>query len=330
MKKILLATTMLVAASAAAHAEVTLSGDARMGITAGGGKDATISSRARISFTAAGETDGGLSFGASFRADNAAGAASGTAGSVFISGAFGKLSIGDVDGASQSANGQLAGVGFGPNDAVQEISYLSTMDLFGDNEPSTDAGKGTQGANDPTALYEYTSGAITGYVSFSNPSPITNTAPAFSADVDAYAVGVKYSTDAYFVSAGYENASGVVGIVLTAADNIDLDQITLTGGGTFAGATVKALYVTRSGMAGSPVPVDTTGMGLSVGYTVSGIGLTAFAYQEKDKSLPVAVTKKSAGIGASYDLGGGAAFKAGMVGATGSKPKYDAGITLSF
>ena len=73
MKNFLLATTILVASAGFAVAEITLSGDARMGIVDNGGVDgAVFSSRARVSFNMAGETDGGLAFGASFRADNAA------------------------------------------------------------------------------------------------------------------------------------------------------------------------------------------------------------------------------------------------------------------
>ncbi|MEY4697508.1 MAG: hypothetical protein RIT14_1936, partial [Pseudomonadota bacterium] len=57
MKKILLATTILVGTAGFAAAEVALSGDARMGIV-NNGTDTTFSSRARVSFTMSGETDG--------------------------------------------------------------------------------------------------------------------------------------------------------------------------------------------------------------------------------------------------------------------------------
>ncbi|MEI2688029.1 MAG: porin [Cypionkella sp.] len=107
MKKILLATTILAASTGFASAEVALSGSAYMGLLNdfGAGDDTIFISRARVEFTLSGETDGGLAFGASFRADNARNgfglsANNGTAGSVYISGAFGKLSMGDVDGAA--------------------------------------------------------------------------------------------------------------------------------------------------------------------------------------------------------------------------------------
>ncbi|NJS38490.1 MAG: porin [Rhodobacteraceae bacterium] len=77
-----------------------------------------------MEFTLSGETDGGLSFGASFRADNAAGANAGTAGSVFISGGFGTLSMGDVDGAANAALGHVDGVGLTGLGDLNEVTYL--------------------------------------------------------------------------------------------------------------------------------------------------------------------------------------------------------------
>uniref|UniRef100_UPI00286BBEF7 porin n=1 Tax=Tabrizicola sp. TaxID=2005166 RepID=UPI00286BBEF7 len=61
MKRILLATTLLAASSGFAAAEITLSGDARMGIIDDFGTgDTAFTSRARVKFTMSGETDGGL------------------------------------------------------------------------------------------------------------------------------------------------------------------------------------------------------------------------------------------------------------------------------
>jgi hypothetical protein len=79
MKKLLLATSILAGTAGLAAAEITLSGDARMGflddfVYDGGDDDIGFTSRARVTFTFSGETDGGLSFGASFRADNSSNA----------------------------------------------------------------------------------------------------------------------------------------------------------------------------------------------------------------------------------------------------------------
>ena len=60
----------------------------------------TAKNRVRIKFGPSGETDSGLEFGASIRADNAAGGNSGTSGSQYLSGSFGKISMGDQDGST--------------------------------------------------------------------------------------------------------------------------------------------------------------------------------------------------------------------------------------
>lgn len=322
MKKILLATSMLVGTAGFASAEVTLSGDARMGIVDAGAGSATFSSRARVTFTLAGETDGGLSFGASFRADNAntnkvtsaeptpacltaaaaitdpvdrqvatincyvantqGGAVIGDAGSVFISGAFGKLTMGDVDGAAQQATGHVGGVGYTG---------------LGDLNESTFIGAGS-GATDPTALYEYSAGAFTGYASIAN--------PVTGAD-DIIALGAKYTTDAFTVGLGYE-------------DNGTTTHTVLKGSATLSGISLQALYGKASGA------VDGTQYAISAGYTVDAIGVTAF-YTDDSKIGGA----KAYGLGASYDLGGNASIVGGVAkNRAAASTAYDLGVTFKF
>ena len=186
MKKILLATTVFAGFAGVASAEVTLSGDARMGVIYSEQFDSMdFTSRARVAFALSGESDSGLSFGASFRADNAGasaqsvtcapllipgtpvcsvanggGAANGVAGSVYISGAFGKLSMGDVDSAIKAAVGQVSGVGLTGLGDQNEVAH----------------GGLTVGATDPSgALYEYTTGGFTlGTGMADDPAPAIN------------------------------------------------------------------------------------------------------------------------------------------------------------
>jgi hypothetical protein len=70
MKKILLATSALVALGGAAYADVSVSGSGYMGVTYDDSVDPSddemrFKSRIRIQFDASGETDNGLTFGAS-------------------------------------------------------------------------------------------------------------------------------------------------------------------------------------------------------------------------------------------------------------------------
>ena len=103
MKKILLATTMLAGTVGFAAAEVTITGSAEMGIVGGSrwaGSTTQFWQDVNVTFSMSGETDGGLSFGTSIDLDEATNGFGdnddGT--SVYISGAFGKLTLGDTDG----------------------------------------------------------------------------------------------------------------------------------------------------------------------------------------------------------------------------------------
>lgn len=360
MKKVLLATTMLVAGASVAAAEVTLSGDARMGIISRGfdnvatrntdESDVVFTSRARVTFTMSAESDSGLSFGASFRADNAAGAAAGTAGSVFISGAFGKLSMGDVDGAAQMATGNVSATSLtGLNDWA-DSTFIGAGGLNAVAQAAVIPGGTTDPVetNDPTLLYEYSAGSFTGYFSVTNPADVlvNSAAPgapavnALASNAMAYAVGAKYTFGDYYAGLGYEKLSGFIapaaGIApgaVVPADNTDMKHIVLTAGGTVAGVSVKGLYGKASGtLAG--VNVVRPGFSgkqyaMSASYTMNGITGTAFYTDDSGLGGTVAY-----GIGASYDLGGGATLVGGIaktkVAGPADNTAYDLGVTFSF
>lgn len=294
MKKILLASTVLAMSAGYAAADVTVGGDGRMGIIdMDDGLDLRFTSRIRISFAASGETDGGLTFGGSIRADNAStvdgGGDIGTAGSVFISGAFGKLSMGDVDGAAESAVGDLSGVGLTGLGDLNEVTYLLNNTAVG--------------AVRPNALYEYSFGDVTLYASAENPIG-TN---------EAYGVGVKYAPGMYSVSLGYETVDfgGAVG---------NIDHVILGASATFGDATVKAIY-------GDLENAFDEQYGLSLDYVFGATTVTAFAINQFDGEVDY-------GLGASYDLGGGASLKGGVVRNNlpggGDATMFDFGVAMKF
>ena len=282
MKKVLLATCILAASAGFAAAEVAVSGSARMGLIYDG-DDTYFSSRVRIVFTASGETDGGLSFGASMRADQFGGNDNGAPfgnseltnddSTVYISGAFGKLTFGDVDSAAQALVGQVSAVGFTDLGSYNEVGY------FGNN-PKT------------AMLYEYSTGALTFALG------------AGQLGSDAYSVAVKYSTDAFSVALGYEDEGF----------GFDDQTLSLGGSATFGAATVKAVVLDSDHLAD-------TDFALSVDYVAGAATVTAF-YRDAPEAF---------GIGASYDLGGGAAVKGGVVNlGIADETIADIGITMSF
>lgn len=368
MKKVLLATTMLVAGASIAAAEVTVSGDARMGILSRGSDNvatrntdegaAVFTSRARVAFTLSAESDSGLSFGGTFRADNAAGAAAGTAGSVFISGAFGKLSMGDVDGAAQSATGNVSQKSLTGLNDWSESTFIGAGGLNAVNQNVLDGTFALVNPNDtqdPTLRYEYSAGDFTGYFSLTNPADaLVNITPAPGAatnvlvsNAEAIAVGVKYTFGDYYAGLGYEKLSGfiagnqlaggaaVVAPGVLAVDNTDLKHTVVTVGGTVAGVTVKGLYGKASGTyAGNNVVApgfNGKQYALSVSYTTGAI--TGTAFYTDDSGLRGMGGTAAFGIGASYDLGGGAEVVGGIAQTKvsgGDATAFDLGLSFKF
>jgi outer membrane protein OmpU len=350
MKKLLLTTTALALTAGVAAADVTLSGIARMGIIHDSSltsNKTSFTSRARVTFTLTGETDGGLAFGASFRADNAVGANNGTAGSVFISGDFGRLSMGDVDGAAEVRNGDLHGVGLTAGTgvfALNEFTYLT--DAFGIR---------------PTARYDYSIEGFTFSISHTNPG---NSRKIVSA-------GISYAIQGFTVGLGAErmNATAAVAPVaglcarnngttlLTFNDNVvptnaggtcDAGQVQLSGaagsaaigtlthyvvsaGYSMDGISVKAMYA-RLKEAGAPLPAGFPGKdqyGLSASGTFDAITVSAFGRRDFNKDTHI-------GLGAAYDLGGGASLRGGVINtnfnAAGVKSRTvaDMGVAFTF
>lgn len=322
MKSLLATTAILVATAGTASAEVAVSGSARMGLVdTFGDTGVQFSSRVRINFTATGETDTGFSFGATVRADQFGGnsndgsnGSSGNTGSsngdstVYVSGGFGKLSMGDVDGAANAANGQVDGVGYTGLDDLNEITYLSNGGTnFGGVRTLDDP-------QDTSVLYEYTTGSLSFYLS------ATQRDPAVGAE--ALSVATKYSAGAYAVSLGYEN--------LDASDAYEWEQFVLGGSATFGGVTVKALYADGKNNQGD----EWKQHALSATYTADALSVTAFVADDADiltNDLAPAGNAKAYGLGASYDLGGGAKVSGGYVkNDTDDTSAVDLGLSFSF
>ena len=147
MKKILLATTLIAASTGYAAAEVAVSGSARMGVVMhndalGNSTDVQFSSRVRVKFTMTGETDGGLAFGAEVRNDQLGNGNTNNGDStVYLSGAFGKLTMGDTGNVSDALVGQVSGVGYTGLQDLNEIGFL--------------------GRDNTGVSYEYSAGALT-------------------------------------------------------------------------------------------------------------------------------------------------------------------------
>lgn len=311
MKKVLFATTALVMTAGVAAAEVSLSGDGRMGIVYNGA-DWNFSSRARVSFTLSGTTDNGIEFGGSFRADQAGdsvlnnGAAYGSEGSVYVSGAFGKIEMGDAVSAPEALFGDLAEVGYTGTDLKlvagrnNEIPYLT-----GDGVTTL--------ADNPVVLYTYSTGPISIAASMSDGKL------ASVNDQQEYAVAGAYTYENYTVGFGYEMLEDVRDVA-----GVDYTQGELAGVATFGDTSVKAYFA----KGGKQNPVD---QAFGLGVTSKFGATTVMGYVQKSEATAGGDVTWY-GLGASYDLGGGASIVGGIADddLAGSDPVADLGVKFKF
>lgn len=332
MKKVLFATTALVMTAGVASAEIALSGDARMGLVYDG-NDAQFSSRARVRFTATGETDSGLSYGATFRVDHERGdqrAANGTRGAVYISGTYGKLSMGDVASASEMAVGDLYGVGYTGGDFYANL-----------NEPAYLTADGNNLDQGPNILYEYSISGVNLFASASDGSDnawagVYGTDPV-DCGVDGVCGNADDDTDtdvAWSVGASYEGtfSNGTYNVGLGYGKHGDAKEIVVGGEVTSGAFMAKAFYADYSDRpsidfrvgANDTVTFDNTlydydrAFGLSLGYEYNNMLFKGFWRRDEGEASAIApagtgdVEFDSWGIGVDYDLGGGATVAAGI------------------
>ena len=313
MRKILLATTALGMSAGLAMADVTVGGDGRMGVVVDNDENMKLSSRVRISFTASAELDGGMTAGGSIRADNAGGGTSGTAGSVFLMGAFGKLSAGDVDPAAKAAVGHVDGVGYTGLGDLNEISYLR-------GAHSTDAGQ--ENLEDPTLLYtQPMMGSVQVYASVGQQN-VEGSTTTQEINAETFAIGAHMELP--FGSMEMMDKAWIAGALESAPDDGEAHLV--------VGAGVSASGFTGKLVAGT---VDADGgaqnqFAISGGYSAGQIGTTIFYADDYEMGGAEAI-----GAGLEWSLGGGAAIKAGVateVGQGNEKDKRtaDLGVTFSF
>jgi len=328
MKKILLATTMLVGTAGFAAAEVAISGYAELGIAQGAGATdgAEFHTDVDVTFKMTGETDSGLSFGVSVDLDEAGklgGTDTNNGTAVFVEGAFGKFTMGDTDGALDWAVAEA--------DALTSIAddHTAHAYFFGAN--------GLDGSHDDqVARYEYSFGDFAAAISFEQ----ANNNTAGTLQDDNVAIGATYKMDmggtALSFGIGYQSGSQDAkggDTVFTNGDVIGVSvKAELADGFTaalgYTSTDFDALDVT--GAASTLVDFDHTGLGLT--YTTGALSLHANVGMFDPA---VGASDETYGLAVNYDLGGGAVVMAGYGsdtdGATaGNQSVYSIGLGLSF
>jgi outer membrane protein OmpU len=344
MKNILLASTALVVFAGAAAADVSITGRAEMGIfSADKLADGTFSGSIYtpgvvtsgntqfftdidVTFTMSGETDNGLTFGASVDLDEGGAGAAAVAdnaddggATIFISGGFGTLTMGDTDGALDWAITDIGNIRNGGSIADDETAHAAYI------------GNGIDGRYDGQILrYDYSFGDFGVAVSIEQDD--TDTVD------DGFAIGVKYSMDMGGVGIdfglGYQEASIRTGISsgvfagLTTGD--DLSVIGMSVVGNFGDFSAGLNYAEiRSDL--QPL-ADGDYMGFGVGYSANGLTVHA-NYAELDV-LYAPTDREGYGLSVAYDLGGGAVvhggYGSGSVGGSADAASWSLGLGLSF
>ena len=264
MKKVLFATTALVFSAGIAAAEVTISGSANMGVkyNENGVSYAPTKKAAgwyEIDMDVVGttETDSGLTFGASVDLDSDyASALAGTAqtaidGEVFVSGAFGKFTIGNLDPMADDYGLTDIGLdGIGTDDVAETSAYTGSADARWDysvgaltvgvslNTVAEDFGLaaaydfGTFGVavtfdHDESASNDSTAILLTGSVSGIKGELYYANSDATDASYGVYAA---YTTGALTLEASYADADAVADAAYGVGAKYDLGGATLAGG----------------------------------------------------------------------------------------------------
>ena len=324
MKKVLFATTALVMTAGVAAAEVAVTGEGRVGLryesdTAYTGESSwNVVNRIRVRFTMTGESQSGISFGAKLRSDQHANAGdnnSATAGEVWVSGAYGKLTVGDIDSAMERAVGDLPEVGLTGLDFWNEFAYMGSEEVNGPVMVDGDevAGPGA----DAGMLYEYSIGNANLYASwvdgYYGNSDIERDTQTWSVgvgyDLGNYTFGLGYTKADYTINPFTVNDDSFTALVGPLGFNSDSETWGLSGGTSINGITFKAAYLKTTADDDS---LDYAQYGLGAEYDMSN-GVSLSGFYRKNDFKNVAVEGDAFGIGAAYDLGGGAVIKGGIV-----------------
>ncbi len=335
MKKVLLATTALVAFAGAAAAQgIEITGSAEMGITGGGdnapngsGGETQFFNDVDIRFTLTGESDSGLSFGAVVDLDEAGNLGreednQGT--SVFISGSFGTLTMGDTDGAIDWAITDMGDIGNPGSIADDETSHAGYNGTFGDG------GDAVEELDNQILRYDYSFGDIGVAVSYEQGALDGNDGILVDGDGDGtIALGVKYALDlggtTVDLGAGYSHTDFSVG----ERDIWAVGAAASFGAGFSAGVTYQnwdydADAIAVLGREGGDVTHTGIGLGYETGPISVHINYGVYDFDDGDDI-------EGYGIAAAYDLGGGLSVHLGYGDSDlDDNDAYSFGVAMSF
>jgi outer membrane protein OmpU len=274
MKKALLASTALVAMSGAAYAQgVTLSGSAEMGIADGGDGDAMFHQDVDVTFKMEAMTDAGLTFGTAVDLDEDAGA------------------VGSDDaGVAAYVKGPFGNITLGDTDggfdwAMSEVGGAGAIADDHTAHAGFDGNSGLDGKGGDGQILRYDNsfGDLGVAISFEQEDG--------GSDGDVIGVGV---------TGGFGDVG--LGLGFQTHDNASISGASVTAAfGDISGA----LNFSRLSNDGGD---DTTHMGVGATYATGGTTVNV-NFGQKDTGD---MEQSGFGVGATYDLGGGASIQFGF------------------
>ena len=332
MKKILIATTALVATAGMAAAELNIAGSARIGLgyvedaedAAGRDAEVRIEQRLRVNITGIAETDAGVKFEARFRleagedGDNSiSGNGPGAAGFAVSSGGL-RLDVGNVSDVIDSGdvvNYYGFGVGF-----TAFLEYNENVFNNFSNFGIPAGGFGSGDASATTIKLRYTTGDFTVSASYSNDEDAADAAN-FN-DVEEFQIGVGYNFGDYSVGALYGNVDGDVTVAgITTA--IDTDFWAISFDGSLGNFDFAAQIVDSD--------VQDVSYGISVDYDISAATSIRFVISAGGgDEVTGAADDTSYGIGFTHSLGGGVTLAGGVGSNSTDQIVADLGVSFSF
>jgi len=329
MKKVLFATTALIATAGMAAAEVRITGYGRFGVDYNDGNDravnatptTTITSRLRLQFDVATETDGGVALGARFRAqassaNNAPGTAIFNGARFFASYGGFTLMVGNIIGAIENTPGlylETKSAGTGVDGSGYDSLVTNVNNEYFNWDAYSSAGAGANGVE-----VLYSSGGFNGHISYST----DNGAVA----VDRAAVNVSYTFGNWTAALGAQDTDiawgdkvlvtlqgdlGQYGVRLAYADNEGISKWGLYGNMDIGAASNILVWVTDED-------------------AVSAADVLAGRADNRDTAALDRNEGTAFGIHYSYDLGGGASFEAGWRESSANNTTVQAGVFFSF
>jgi outer membrane protein OmpU len=272
MKKILIASTALVATAGIASAEIGFSGAAGFGVVYNDVTgDWTPDYYTTLSVSMTGETDGGLSFGAAYdiTQDNGATAVGDT--EVYVEGGFGKLTVGAVGSAVDATlgMGDIGYSGLGVDNVAEGL---------------------IDGADNGNIMYKGTFGDFGVAMSYD------------MAGVENFSIAATYTMGDYNFGVGYDDWGNAIvpnGFGVPIANG---SAFHVKAGGAFGDLALNAVYSRSS-------DIDASTYGVHAAYTMGAATISA-AYAEA--TVTGLGSTDAFGLGVSYDLGGGASVDAGV------------------